>query len=292
MATRKYVNNRVEVIDSQGQTLITPRMVFGYSKVDNFAQVYDENNFVLTPTGSEKTTGFENGDRALYYVHIGYGGEIALRMSIGGVLYSIKNKDGSDVVSMERGWHAMYYDGTNFVLDEFNLDEKDYVYCDNIINGCIAVAEKYMTYDIVPKQYREFRNDLTGDYYETDKLFSTDGVVFNLRRGAQIIGLQITYTNRDGESVTVPNNEWYLAGNKLVVTGNYYPTADKLECVAISYLVLNEIEPDLFAALMQHISEAYEGRGLCTSTTCPAALGMGNGVIAIYDTYKIPRIGA
>ena len=293
MATRKFINNRVEVVDSSGQTFITPRVIFGYAKIDNFAQVYDENNFVLTPTGSEKTTGFENGDRALYKVHIGYGGEIALRMSIGGVMYSIKNKDGSDVVSMERGWHAMYFDGTNFVLDEFDLDEKDYVYCDNLINGCIAVAEKYMTYDIIPKQYREFRNDLGGDYLEVDRLYDgIEGAIFNLRRGVTATGLQITYTTSDGETATVPNDEWYLAGNKLVVTGSYYPTADKLECVTIKYNVANTIEPDLYAALLQHISEAYEGRGLCTSTACPAALGMGNGVLAVYNTYRIPRIGA
>ena len=68
MATRKYVNNRVEVVDSQEQSFITPRMIFGYSKTDNFAQVYNEDNFVLTPVGTEKTTGFESGDRALYNV--------------------------------------------------------------------------------------------------------------------------------------------------------------------------------------------------------------------------------
>lgn len=293
MATRKYINNRVEVVDSQGQSFITPRVVFGYSKTDNFAQVYDENEFVLTPTGNEKTTGFVSGDRALYNVGMGYGGEIPLRMSIGGVYYDIKNKDGSSVISMERGWHTMVYNGTTFVLDDFDLDEKDYIYCDNIINGCIAVAEKYMTYDIVPKQYREFRNDLTGDYIETDRLYENiDGAIFNLRRGVQAEGLQITYLTKDGQTETVPATEYYLAGNKLVVTGNHYPTADKLECVAIKYNVANEIEPDLYSALLQHISEAYEGRGLCTSTACPAALGMGNGVIAIYNTYRIPRIGA
>ena len=292
MATRKYVNNRVEVVDSQEQSFITPRMIFGYSKTDNFAQVYNEDNLVLTPVGTEKTTGFESGDRALYNVGMGYGGEIPLRVSIGGTYYAIKNPDGTDVISMERGWHAMYYNGTDFVLDDFDLDEKDYVYCDNIINGCIAAAEKYMGYDIIPKQYREFRNDLTGDYYETDRLFNTNGAIFNLRRGATFQGLEISYTKTDGTIATVPDSEWYLAGDKLVVTKDYYQTADKLECVAIKYNVSNDIEPDLYAALLQHISEAYEGRGICTSTSCPAALGMSSGVMAVYNTYKKPRIGA
>ena len=293
MATRKYVNNRVEVVDSQAQSFITPRTVFGYCKVDNFAQVYDENNYVLTPTGNEKTTGFVSGDRALFKVHIGYGGDVQLHISIGGVSYAIKNKDGSPCVSMEKGWHAMQFDGTDFKLDNFDLDEKDYVYCDYIINGCITVAEKYMTYDIVPKQYREFRNDLTGDYEDVLNLYENiDGSIFNLRRGVMAEGLQITYTATNGEIATVPAEEYYLAGNKLVVTGNSYPTADKLECVAISYTVVNEIEPDLYSALMQHISEAYEGRGLCTNDACPAALGMSNGVLAVYNSYRIPRIGA
>lgn len=292
MATRKYVNNRVEVIDSQGQTFITPRVVFGYSKVDNFAQVYNLDGHTLTPTGNEKTTGFVSGDRALFFVSVAESSDLAIKYDFGGVQYVVLNKDGSTLKSIDRGWHAMYFDGTNFVLDDFDLDEKDYVYCDNLINGCIAVAENYMTYDIVPKVYREFRNDLGGDYIETDRLYDIDGVIFNLRRGVVAEDLQITYTNRDGETIVVPDSEWYLAGNKLVVTGTYYPTADKLECVAIRYTVSNEIGPDLYSALLQHISEAYEGRGLCTSTTCPAALGIGNGVMAIYNNYRVPRIGA
>ena len=292
MATRKFINNRVEVVDSSGQTFITPRIIFGYAKIDNFAQVYNCNALVLTPTGNEKVTGFVSGDRALFYLGVVVESAV-IAVTIGGTQYTLKDSGGADVQELDVGWHAICFNGTTFVLDEFDLDEKDYVYCDNIINGCIAVAEKYMTYDIIPKQYREFRNDLGGDYLEVDRLYDgIEGAIFNLRRGVTATGLQITYTTSDGETATVPNDEWYLAGNKLVVTGSYYPTADKLECVTIKYNVANTIEPDLYAALLQHISEAYEGRGLCTSTACPAALGMGNGVLAVYNTYRIPRIGA
>lgn len=292
MATRKYTFNRSEVVDCEGQSFITPRVVFGYCKVDNFAQVYNENQFILTPTGNEKTTGFVSGDRLLFKVHIGYDGEVALNIVIEDTTYALKHKDGTDILSLEPGWYAAAYNGSAFLLDDMDLDEQDYVYCDYLIDGCIKVAENYTWYDIVPKTYREFRNDLTGDYFNTDLLYDgVSGAIFELRRGVVPESVVITYTGTDGVSATVPVEDYYIAGSRLVVTGAYYPTADKLECVCIRYDVENTIAPDLMAALLQHISEAYEGRGMCTSSGCPAALNFSSGVRNVYRAYKTPKVG-
>lgn len=297
MATRKYIKNRVEVVDSQGQSIITPKMVFGYSKIENDAQVYDfvseENGHIyLNPIDGARSGDYPAGSRFLFYLPQRFVSTNAIVLYLPGATIPICTSTGTNIREIDAGWHVVVKD-TFATLGEFDLDEKDYIYCDNIINGCITIAEKYMTYDIIPKEYREFRNDLTGDYYETDRLYDNiDGVVFNLRRGAYDTDLQITYTTKNGDIATVPDDEWYLAGNKLVVTGSGYPTADKLECVAIRYLVANEIQPDLYAALMQHISEAYESHGLCSSDSCPAALGMSDGVLAVYNSYRIPRVGA
>ena len=68
MATRKPFYNKCEVIDYIGEMPITPSILFGYSKIDNFASVYREDGLVLTPIQNGKLDGFVEGDRLLFRV--------------------------------------------------------------------------------------------------------------------------------------------------------------------------------------------------------------------------------
>lgn len=288
MATRKYTYHKCEVVDGSEKPLFNPFTVFGYGKITNGSQVYIENNLVLTPLNNAKTTGFNDGDTILFKVTKEYEG--SPKLIIGGVSYDLI-AEGNNVDVLTIGYKSAKYANNAFTLTDYDLDHQEYMYCDLIISGCIRTAETYMHYDVTPKKYREFRNDLTGDYIETDGLYDVDGYVFELRRGIVPDTVKVTYTDTSGSHHTLDASDYYVYHDKLIVCGEH-STANKLGVVCIEYEVNNEIGADLASALLKHICEAYESRGMCTSDSCPAALlGMSGDVKSVYDLYRRVRIG-
>ena len=289
MATRKYTYHKCEVVDGYEIPLFNPLTVFGYGKISNGSRVFvDDGTLKLTPVNGSET--FVDGDVILVKVLKEYTGSVSF--VIGGNEYPVQTPDGESVDTLGIGYKAFKYVDSAFRLDDLDLDHQEYVYCDLIIAGCIKAAENYMHYDITPKKYREFRNDLTGDYIDTNGLYDdVDGYVFELRRGIVSDSVSITYTDTSGSYHTLDTSDYYVYNDKVIVSGEY-PTANKLGVVCIEYEVWNEIGADLAAALLQHITEAYESRGMCTSESCPAAmLGMSSGVKSVYDLYRRVRIG-
>ena len=291
MATRKPFYNKCEVIDYIGEVPITPSILFGYSKIDNFASVYREDGLVLTPIQNGKLDGFEDGDRLLFRVRKEHTGAVTL--SIGSKQYELVGMDGQPLPRLSIGYVAAEFKTDKFYMSEETLDEADYVYCDFIIAGCVSVAERYMGRDITAKKYRAFRNDLTGDYIEVSGLYDDiDGVVFELRDFIVDSTVKVSVTDNSGQVSTVDNSLFYVYRDKLVYTGSETYSTGRLGAVAIEFEVMPDLPDDLCSALLQHASEAYESRGMCTSETCPAALAMGDGVKAVYNMYKKLNIGS
>lgn len=299
--TRKFVANPYEIVETIGEVPITVDQVLAQAKlnydVSPFTSGQTVNNYVLTPMSPATPTNYQEGTRIHFYI----GKTNTLpdpTINLGdGLFRPLGTKDGLAIGAgqLRAGFYSAIYseERGNWSIDPLTFAETEWDYIYWLIRGCIRTAEIYMNIDLITKKYRTFRNDLTGDYENVCEINDLGGIVFMLRRGPVISVDSFTYTDDMGKTVVLyPTKDYYVAGEHIVLKNTYRNVQKRLRVAQIQFTSgMAEIPVDLYGALIEHISQAYNMHGLCEGDKCPAGLQIPGTARATYDLYRKLHIG-
>lgn len=298
--TRKFVANPYEVISVIGECPITVDQIIAQAKLNYDVAPYESssiNAYILKAMNpSVAQSAFVEGDRIHFLINLANTQPNPTLEIEGDTPREVLSSNGEHLVAggLKKGFYSAVLNESGkwqLVRLDFQETEWDYIYW--LIRGCIRCAETYMNLDIITKQYRTFRNDLSGDYLNVTEINELGGRVFSLRRGPVISVDSFTYTDEKGETITFdPTYDYYVAGEHIVLKRFFIEPAKKLRVAQIIFTSgLSEIPLDLYGALLDHICQAYNSHGLCDGDTCPAGLIPPAGAKAVYSLYKVRHIG-
>lgn len=298
--TRKFVANPYEVISVIGEIPISVDQIIAQAKLNYNVEPYEStsvNTYVLNPMNpSNAKSTFTTGDRIHFLINLtntaanptlAVNGDSAKEV-IGG------NGDSLAIGALKKGFYsAKLTENSKWQLTTLDFQETEWDYIYWLIRGCIRCAETYMNIDLIAKQYRTFRNDLSGDYINVTDIAELGGRVFSLRRGPIISVDSFSYTAENDETITFdPTTDYYVAGEHIVLKNLQKEPAHRLRVAQIQFTSgLSEIPIDLYGALLDHICQAYDAHGLCDGDNCPAGLVPPEGSKAVYRLYKTRHIG-
>ena len=298
--TRKYNANPYEITEILGEVPISVDQVLALNRL-NF-QVYPFfsgntiNDYVLTPENLGTPTTFTTGARIHFHIKLVNNRDVPTLAVQGDTTRTLVAGNGAAITAgmLRPGFYsAVLQENGNWQIDVISFQEREWDYIWHLIRGCIRGAEEFMNLDLIPKQYRTFRNDLTGDFERVIEIRELGGVVFELRKGPVMSVDSFTYTDLNGITQTLdPAVDYYVAGQKVVLRGTNRPTKRELQVVQIQFTSgMESIPSDLFGALLDHIAQAYEMHGVCDGVNCPAGMQVPSGARAIYDMYRPMRLG-
>ena len=298
--TRKFVANPYEVISVIGECPITVDQIIAQAKLNYDVAPYESssiNAYILKAMNpSLAQSAFVEGDRIHFLINLANTQANPTLEVEGDTSRELVSSNGESLVAggLKKGFYSAVLNETGkwqLVRLDFQETEWDYIYW--LIRGCIRCAETYMNLDVVKKQYRTFRNDLSGDYLNVTEINELGGRVFSLRRGPVISVDSFTYTDEKGETITFdPTDDYYVAGEHVVLKNLQREPAKRLRVAQIVFTSgLSEIPMDLYGALLDHICQAYNSHGLCDGDACPAGLIPPAGAKAVYSLYKVRHIG-
>lgn len=298
--TRKFVANPYEVISTIGEIPISVDQIIAQAKLNYDVAPYESagiNSYILNPMNlSDAKSTFIIGDRIHFLINLTNTSANPTLSVAGDTAREVVNSNGDSlgIGALKKGFYsATLAENNKWQLTKLDFQETEWDYIYWLIRGCIKCAETYMNVDIIKKQYRTFRNDLSGDYLNVIDIAELGGRVFSLRRGPVISVDSFTYTDDNGETVTLdPTNDYYLAGEHIVLKNLVKEPAKRLRVAQIQFTSgLSEIPIDLYGALLDHICQAYNAHGLCDGDSCPAGLIPPAGAKAVYSLYKTRHIG-
>lgn len=300
--TRKFVANPYEIVETIGEVPITVEQVLAQAKLNYDVSAFTSGDTVdiyrLTPLSPATATNYQEGTRIHFY--IGRANTMAQPNIIVGAdptPHSLSKANGTSFEEGElrTGFYSAIYsqESQSWRVDPLTFAETEWDYIYWLIRGCIRTAEIYMNIDLITKKYRTFRNDLTGDYENVCEINDLGGVVFVLRRGPVISVDSFTYTDdRDKTVILDPTKDYYVAGDHIVLKNMYRNVQRRLRVAQIQFTSgMSEIPVDLYGALIEHISQAYNMHGLCEGDKCPAGLQIPGTARATYDLYRKLHIG-
>ena len=298
--TRKFIANPYEIIQTIGEIPITVDQILAQAKLNYDVAPYEStglNSYILTamnPSLAESV--FYDGYRIHFLIGLTNTNSNPTIEVLGDTARELLSSNGESLAAgaLKKGFYsAVLTQNGKWKLTKLNFQESEWDYIYWLIRGCIRCAETYMNLDIVKKQYRTFRNDLTGDYLNVSEINELGGRVFSLRRGPVISVDSFTYTDEKGNTITFdPTDDYYVAGEHIVLKNLRNEPAHKLRVAQIIFTSgLSEIPLDLYGALIDHVCQAYNSHGLCDGDNCPAGLIPPAGAKAVYSLYKVRHIG-
>lgn len=298
--TRKFVANPYEVISVIGECPITVDQIIAQAKLNYDVAPYESssiNAYILKAMNpSVAQSAFVEGDRIHFLINLANTQPNPTLEIEGDTPREVLSSNGEHLAAggLKKGFYSAVLNETGkwqLVRLDFQETEWDYIYW--LIRGCIRCAEIYMNLDIIKKQYRTFRNDLSGDYLNVTEINELGGRVFSLRRGPVISVDSFTYTDEEGTTITFdPTDDYYVAGEHIVLKRFFIEPAKRLRVAQIIFTSgLSEVPLDLYGALLDHICQAYNSHGLCDGDACPAGLIPPAGAKAVYSLYKVRHIG-
>ena len=298
--TRKFVANPYEVISTIGEIPISVDQILAQAKLNYDVAPYEStsiNSYVLNPMNpSDAKSTFETNDRIHFLINLTNTVANPTLNVYGDTTRPIINSNGNGLAvgALKKGFYsAILTENGKWQLTKLDFQETEWDYIYWLIRGCIKCAETYMNIDVITKQYRTFRNDLSGDYLNVTDIADLGGRVFSLRRGPVISVDSFTYTDENEETITFdPTTDYYVAGEHIVLKNLSKEPAKRLRVAQITFTSgLSEIPIDLYGALIDHICQAYNAHGLCDGDNCPAGLMPPDGAKAVYRLYKVRHIG-
>lgn len=300
--TRKFVANPYEIVETIGEVLITVDQVLAQAKlnydVSPFTSGQTFNTYILTPMSPATPTNYQEGTRIHFYIgKVNTLGQPTLIVGADTTPHPLTraNNTSFEAGELRPGFYSAIYSQSteSWRVDPLTFAETEWDYIYWLIRGCIRTAEIYMNIDLITKKYRTFRNDLTGDYENVCEINDLGGVVFMLRRGPVISVDSFTYTDDMGKTVVLdPTKDYYVAGEHIVLKNTYRNVQKRLRVAQIQFTSgMAEIPVDLYGALIEHISQAYNMHGLCEGDKCPAGLQIPGTARATYDLYRKLHIG-
>ena len=298
--TRKFVANPYEIIQTIGEIPISVDQILAQAKLNYNVAPYESssiNAYILTamnPMLAESV--FFEGGRIHFLINLTNTQANPTLEVLGDTARELLSSNGESLAAgaLKKGFYsAVLTQNGKWKLTQLSFQETEWDYIYWFIRGCIRCAEIYMNIDIVKKQYRTFRNDLSGDYLNVTEIAELGGRVFSLRRGPVISVDSFTYTDDAGRTITFdPTADYYVAGEHIVLKKMLIEPAHRLRVAQIVFTSgLSEIPLDLYGALIDHICQAYNSHGLCDGDSCPAGLIPPVGAKAVYNLYKVRHIG-